>query len=97
MAYKRTTRSSGKTVRHTHTINTNTGKQTHSTSQRFNGVTFTRNSDGESWMTTNQNGWITRVKTSKSLRSNSRKKTKPTTFQQFVWGSALLFVLFVLL
>lgn len=89
MAYKRTTKSTklrnGGSIRRTNTINTKTGKQTNSWSSSNGTTTTTRNTKGETWLTINQSGWITKRKISghaqkpaaKPRKSRARKKTKP--------------------
>lgn len=93
MAYKRTTKSTklrgGQgTIRQTTTYNTKTGKMTNSSS-RSNGAgsTTTTNTKGETWLTTNQGGWITKRKLSghaqkpapKPKKSRARRKTQPVS------------------
>jgi hypothetical protein len=89
MAYKRTTKSTklrnGGTIRRTNTINTKTGKQTNSWSSSNGTSTTTRNTKGETWLTINQSGWITKRKISghaqkpapKPKKSRARRKTQP--------------------
>lgn len=65
MAYKRTTKSSktnGITSRRTTSYNDRTGKRTYSNSQSTGTSTTTRNTNGDVWLTTNNNGWITKRK-----------------------------------
>lgn len=77
MAYKRTTtKFGGKGGRTSRTINTKTGKQTFSTSQKLgNNLRVTHSSNGDVWHTrTDAGGWITKEKINKKAKPAPRPR-----------------------
>lgn len=109
MAYKRTTKSTklrnGGSIRRTNTYNTKTGKQTNSWSSSNGSTTTTRNTKGETWLTINQSGWITKRKisghTQKPKKSRARKKNRPAgepmSFKSVIIGVIVVCLILALL
>jgi hypothetical protein len=95
MAYKRTsTKFGGKGGRTTKTINTRTGKQTVSTSQKLgNNLRVTQNSNGDVWHTrTDAGGWVTKQKMNKKPKPAPKPRRKKAADGWSIWVWAIVAV-----
>ena len=109
MAYKRTTKSTklrgGVSTRQTTSYNDKTGKRTYSNSQSNGTSRTTRNTNGDVWLTTNNNGWITKRKIAggkpkaapKPRKARSKKTTATAGGRGLGDGLALLAIVGVII